>query len=80
MNRGLAAGFNPGCVYNFTQKILKKLAGYNFRVIRVYFDSLENPDKLSTYLSRRGGHQKSAKKFWDKGLEEKGRITISLLL
>ena len=80
LNRGLSSGFNPSTLYKYTKNVIDKWRRYNLNVIRVYFDALSNPDKLSTYLSRRSENQNSAKKFWDNGLTSKGRITISLVL
>ena len=80
LNRGLSSGFNPSTIYKFTKKVIYTLRRYKLNVIRVYFDALSNPDKLSTYLSRRSESQNSAKKLWDNGLTSKGRITISLVL
>ena len=80
LNRGLSSGFNPSTLYKYTKKVIYTLRRYKLKVIRVYFDALSNPEKLSTYLSRRSESQNSAKKFWDNGLTNKGRITISLVL
>ena len=79
LNRNLSSGFNPSTLYKFTKKVIYTLRRYKLNVIRVYFDALSNPDKLSTYLSRRSESQNSAKKFWDNGLTNKGRIIISLV-
>ena len=80
LNRNLSSGLNPSTIYNCTKNVIDKWRRYKLNVIRVYFDALSNPDKLSTYLSRRSESQNSAKKFWDNGLTNKGRITISLVL
>lgn len=80
LNLDRLSGFNPSTLYNDTKKVIYTLSKYKLNVIRIYFDALSNPEKESTYLSRRSESQNSAKKFWDNGLTNKGRITISLVL
>ena len=80
LNLDPLSGFNPSTLYKYTRKVIGKLSKYKLNVIRIYFDALSNPEKESTYLSRRSESQNSAKKFWDNGLTNKGRITISLVL
>lgn len=79
MVRGMNACCNPLSIYNMTKKLINKLKSYKLRVIRVYSDALSNPDKLSTYLSRRKSSQSEAIKFWENGLTGKGEIFIFLL-
>lgn len=64
---------NPIFLYQKTIEFIELLKRLKLKVVRVFIDAIMNVGKANTYVSRRIQSQKQAIKFWNTGLEKKGK-------
>lgn len=77
-SRGLCYSHNPYYFYDQTLKFIKQLRELHLKVIRVYMDAINNPEKGDTYISRRKEKQRNIKVFWESDLTRISRKGFSL--